>query len=264
MRSHYDTLDLAPTASPADVKRAFRREIAKYHPDKVAHLGREFQAIAADKTAELTQAYTVLTDASLRADYDAQLRTGLTPPSPKSRPEATARVFSEDASSPEPSARRGSMFSQDRAGASALVRKAAVMRFREALTQEFGRCDEAPVQGFDVTCASPGGSFFSRSAAPRILGRFVAQVDAAAVQESWTLASRAMRDERRDLCVFVMGPDVAGAEELGRAVAEQQRKPVPAGAGVVLVPVNTRTWSAHIPGDVPPAAKALIARLQAG
>ena len=264
MRSYYEALDLTPTASATDVKRAFRREIAKYHPDKVAHLGREFQVIAADKTAELTQAYTVLTDLSLRAEYDAQLGTGLTPPLSQARPEAVAQMFNGGTSSPEPAARRGSMFSQDRAGASALVRKAAMMRFRQALTQEFGRCDEAPAQGFDVTCAPPGGGFFSRSAAPRILGRFVAQVDAAAVKESWTLASRAMRNERRDLCVFVMGPDVAGAEELDRAVAEQQRKPVPAGAGVVLVPVNTRTWSAHIPGDVPPAAKALIARLQAG
>ena len=41
-------------SAPADeIKRAFRREIAKYHPDKVQHLGREFQDIAAEKTGDV-------------------------------------------------------------------------------------------------------------------------------------------------------------------------------------------------------------------
>ena len=69
-------LGVAPTASADEIKRAFRREIARYHPDKVQHLGHEFQGIAADKAAGLTQAYTTLSDASARVDYDAQLKTG--------------------------------------------------------------------------------------------------------------------------------------------------------------------------------------------
>ncbi len=172
--THYDTLGIAPTASADEIKRAFRREIARYHPDKVQHLGQEFQEIAADKAAGLTQAYTTLSDASARIDYDAQLKTGVVPPSdpghpePASqteeapaRPEPTERPASEGASRPEPkpSSGRGSMFSQDRAGASDLVRKAAVMRFRQAAHQEFGQCEEAPVQGFDVSCAPPKGGF---------------------------------------------------------------------------------------------------------
>ena len=74
--SYYEMLDVAPTAPADEIKRAFRREIAKYHPDKVQHLGREFQEIAAVKAAELTQAYKTLSDESLRADYDAQLKAG--------------------------------------------------------------------------------------------------------------------------------------------------------------------------------------------
>ncbi|MBF8300071.1 MAG: hypothetical protein HW394_441, partial [Acidobacteria bacterium] len=163
-----------------------------------------------------------------------------------------------------PAPGRRSAFSQDRAGASDLVRKAAVMRFRQATNEEFGQSEEAPVHGFDVICLPPKKGLFSRSVLPRILGRFVPQVDAVAVQESWAMASRMKRDDQRDLCVFIMGPVVAQAEELGRAIAAQRRKPMPAGGTLVLVPVNTRTWSAYIPSDAPPAAKALLARLRSG
>ena len=138
------------------------------------------------------------------------------------------------------------------------------MRFRQALDKEFGQCEESPVQGFDVACVPPKGGFLSRSVPPRMLGRFVAQVDATSVQESWAMASRMKKDDQRDLCVFLMGPAVAPAGELGRAIAEQRRKPMPAGGKLVMVPVNTRTWSAHIPNDAPPVVKALITRLQSG
>ena len=51
----YELLEVAADASSDEIKRAFRREIAKYHPDKVQHLGKEFQEIAANKAAELTR-----------------------------------------------------------------------------------------------------------------------------------------------------------------------------------------------------------------
>ena len=72
--THYDLLGIDSAASVDEIRRAFRREIAKYHPDKVQHLGHEFQDIAAIRSAELTQAYKTLTDAGLRADYDAAVR----------------------------------------------------------------------------------------------------------------------------------------------------------------------------------------------
>jgi hypothetical protein len=111
------------------------------------------------------------------------------------------------------------------------------------------------------------GGGFSRTVPPRILGRFVAQVDAAAVNESWGMAIRAKKNERkndqRDLSVFVMGPAVAPAGELGRAIVEQRRRPMPAGK-LVMVPVNTKTWSAHVLSDAPPTVKALLLRLLQG
>jgi curved DNA-binding protein CbpA len=274
VESYYDMLEVAPTATADEIKRAFRREIARYHPDKVQHLGREFQEIAAVKASELTRAYKVLSDGALRADYDAQLKAAVTPPhGPAPSPlaqDASPRAETTDrsahsgaaAASPEPSSGRAGAFSRERAGASDLVRRAVVVRFRQALNEEFGQCEEAPLQGFDVACVPPKGGFLSRSVPPRMLGRFVAQVDAASVQESWSMASRMKRDDQRDLCVFIMGPAVAPAGELGRAIVEQRRKPMPAGGKLVMVPVNTRTWAAHIPNDAPPAVKALLTRLQ--
>src|SRR5688572_927784 len=92
IKSYYDMLGLPQQASADEIKHAFRREIAKYHPDKVQHLGAEFQSIAAVKAAELTQAYRTLSDIGLRADYDAQLGSdgGLDPEPPAARPAAPA------------------------------------------------------------------------------------------------------------------------------------------------------------------------------
>ena len=73
MTTYYQLLDLSADASAAEVKRAFRREIARYHPDKVQHLGREFQAVAAGKAAALAQAYNTLSDPSARVEYNTAL-----------------------------------------------------------------------------------------------------------------------------------------------------------------------------------------------
>src|SRR5580765_1668228 len=78
-----------PRNAPADeIKKAFRREIARYHPDKVQHLGPEFQDMASGIAADLTEAYRVLMDPTLRARYDEDMRAGraLTPP-PSPRPQ---------------------------------------------------------------------------------------------------------------------------------------------------------------------------------
>ena len=212
-------LSVAPTASADEIKRAFRREIARYHPDKVQHLGREFQVIAAAKASDLTAAHGILSDASRRAEYDGQLSAAAVAPSPQSPSPASAAT--QDApgrleprgraadrassSTPTPSA-RPSVFSSDRVGASDLVRKAAVMRFRAAAIQEFGQCEAGPVRGFDVAFQPPKAGFFNRTRPPLILGRFVGTVDAVTLRESWELAARAKTDEQRDLCVFLMGP----------------------------------------------------------
>ena len=52
----------------------------------------------------------------------------------------------------------------------------------------------------------------------------------------------------------------APAGELAAAISESRRQP--AATRLLLVPVNTRTWSAHIPTDAPPVVKSLLARLK--
>lgn len=271
----YEMLDIAPDAPLEEIKRAFRREIAKYHPDKVQHLGKEFQDIAAVKAAELTHAYKTLTDEASRAQYDADLDGGVVQqerPAPPAPPAGVANPTPADAEMRRPVEERpppteppagsfASVFAEQRAGASDLVRRATVMRFRRALETEFGQFEEITLPGFEVTCV-PKSAFWGLKPLPRVLGRFVSQVDAGALTETWTLAVRLKSDGQRDLCVFVMGPALAPARELAAAIAEQRRRAAPAGGKVVIVPVNTMTWAAHVPTDAPPVVKSLLTRLK--
>lgn len=50
-------LGLSTMVTAADVKRAYRELLAKYHPDKVNHLGAEFKSIAEARTREIREAY---------------------------------------------------------------------------------------------------------------------------------------------------------------------------------------------------------------
>lgn len=274
-KTYYELLDLPSTATLEDIKRNFRREIAKYHPDKVQHLGTEFQDIAAVKAAELTQAYKTLSDDVLRGEYDELLQSGDATSAPA---RAAAPASAPAAEQPEPQAPRpqtarpaephvppspgqGSVFQQDRAASSDLILKAATMRFKTILLSEFGNCDIDQIPGFDVACI-PKPAFWKLKLPPRVVGKFVGTVDAAAVVEAWGNASRMKKDTQRDLLVFVMGPAVAPASELAAAITDQRRKPMPAGGKLTLIPVNTRNWNAHVPNDAPPVVKALLTRLK--
>ena len=108
MKSHYDVLGLDPSSDPEVIKKAFRREIARYHPDKVSHLGPEFQAMAATKAAELTTAYTTLSNATTRAAYDAALTGARPAPAPPPQPDPVTP--------PEPAAPPASFDDRGQAG----------------------------------------------------------------------------------------------------------------------------------------------------
>ena len=53
----YKILEIEPDASPEDIKKAYRRMAMKYHPDKVSHLGEDFQTAAKEKFQKVNQAY---------------------------------------------------------------------------------------------------------------------------------------------------------------------------------------------------------------
>ncbi len=53
----YIILEVDPSATDTEVKRAYRKMAAKYHPDKVAHLGEEFGQLAENKFKAVNNAY---------------------------------------------------------------------------------------------------------------------------------------------------------------------------------------------------------------
>ena len=56
----YTLLGVPPGASPEEIKSAYRRAVSRYHPDKVAHLGKEFQDLAHQKLLAIQQAHDTL------------------------------------------------------------------------------------------------------------------------------------------------------------------------------------------------------------
>ena len=53
----YKILEIAPTVSNDELKKAYRRMAMKFHPDKVSHLGEDFQNAAKEKFQKVNQAY---------------------------------------------------------------------------------------------------------------------------------------------------------------------------------------------------------------
>ncbi|MDK2979309.1 MAG: DnaJ like chaperone protein [Bacteroidales bacterium] len=53
----YKILEIEPTASDEEVKKAYRKMAVKYHPDKVSHLGEDFQQKAKEKFQRVNEAY---------------------------------------------------------------------------------------------------------------------------------------------------------------------------------------------------------------
>jgi DnaJ-domain-containing protein 1 len=58
-KSWWETLNIDENASAEQIKTAFRREISKYHPDRVEGLGMELQELADRKAKQINRAYTL-------------------------------------------------------------------------------------------------------------------------------------------------------------------------------------------------------------
>jgi len=267
-KNYYQVLEIASTAPADEVKRAFRLQIARYHPDKVQHLGKEFQAMAADRATELTEAYRILSDEGLRAEYD---RTFEDAGGQTSGVTASATPATADGAQPsagpapppasEPAPQTGPQFKQERASRDELIRKATIGHVRQALRALGGEYDEAEFRGFDLACV-PKSKMFGRSKNPRLLGRFVSRLDREAIADAWAEAAKWAGAKNDDVCVLLMGTSLAPAGELAGEIADQRRKS--RSAKLTLIPVDARVWDAHMPLDAPPIAKSLLARLKTG
>ena len=53
----YRILEVDPSATDQEIKKAYRQMANKYHPDKVSHLGDDFQNVANQKFQKVNEAY---------------------------------------------------------------------------------------------------------------------------------------------------------------------------------------------------------------
>jgi curved DNA-binding protein CbpA len=260
----YQLLSVEPTATPEEIKRAFRSEIARYHPDKVQHLGKEFQDMAASRAAALTEAYRTLMNAELRAEYDrVHLGTAATAPAvepPPHRPPAEPPSVNQQVPVRGPADRDDPplRFASERKDRDDFVRRATLDRFRKALSAEVSHVEEHPARGFDLDFTMKTKRLFSRNDGQRIAAKVVPHVDTSALQDAWNAAQKTATP----ICVFLMGSRVAPAEELANAIADLRRRSR-GRTGISVIPIDVRDWSAHIPADAPDACKNLLKRLQA-
>ena len=262
-KNYYELLELPPTASADDIKRAFRQQISRYHPDKVHHLGKEFQEMAAVRAAELTEAYGILSDDARRAEYDraASIVTVEQAQAESVTVEQTTTVESDpsdDTAAPSDAhSEYATTFVHERASRDEFVRKATLARVRQTFVELDGAYDESEARGFDLVW-TPKARVFGSIAGPRVLVRFVSTVDGRSVAEAWWHAAKWACGE--PVTVLLVGPSVAAARELARSIAEQRLKT--RGTNVGLIPIDANTWRAHVPTDTPPLCRTLVARLQ--
>ena len=262
-KNYYQLLEIGPAAPADEVKRAFRLQIARYHPDKVQHLGSEFQAMAADRADELTEAYRVLSHVERRAEYDRAVAAaeGTTePPAAAAKPSPDPAPPEGPAAPPRDSdAPVRHQFTQERASRDEFVRKATVERIRQALEAQ-GGYEETQARGFDLSF-TPKAKLFVRHTGPRLLVRVVSTVDPEAVADTWAQVGKLSLSSGQDVCVFLMGSTIASPRALAGAIADQRRRQFP-GKKPILIPIDARNWDAHMPFDAPPVAKELLARLK--
>jgi DnaJ domain len=267
VKTLYQLIGVEPSATGEEIRSAFHKEIARYHPDKVQHLGHEFHEIAVIRAAELTQAYRTLMNPSAREKYDATLGgsggatakapTGLSSACPPSTLEraATSNLSAPPAVGQE---RRN----QPPATVSDFVKRATLARFRDAA---LAVCDASmvDVRGFDAAyvCRPAGGLFKKGDDGLCLVGRLVPAVTPDAVEQAWPFGLRASADHAT-VCMMLMGELAATPKELTAAVSEQRRRSRT--DGPIVVAVDFRDWNACVPVDTPPLVRAVLQRLQRG
>ncbi|NOT22809.1 MAG: DnaJ domain-containing protein [Nitrospiraceae bacterium] len=119
MTNYYTLLELLPTATEAEIKKAWHEQIQVWHPDRFNHaptLHRKAEA----RTQLINQAYQTLSDPAARASYDAKIQPSASqgpPPRPSPAPGPASGAYSS--TPPRPQQRPRS--SQDPRGPQSLI-----------------------------------------------------------------------------------------------------------------------------------------------
>jgi DnaJ-domain-containing protein 1 len=93
--NYYAVLELLPTATTADIKKAWHEQMQVWHPDRFAHSPTLLRKAEA-RTQLINQAYQTLSDPVARTRYDAARQASTSPtqtprPSRPARPQPTPR-----------------------------------------------------------------------------------------------------------------------------------------------------------------------------
>jgi hypothetical protein len=251
MTSAEALLGIALPAPIDEVKRAYRRQISRYHPDKVHHLGEEFQVLAAEKSAQLTEVYRRLLEAN---GSDERLDDVAAPTSPP-----CAEPGVEDVPAPPP-VNRMSSWQAVAVGCPSLILTAAIDRVSQAVRLALPRVDEFTVRGFS-------GAWKTRADWRGLLKRrpIEAVLLRAPADDVGVAGQRGPR-------VRHMVPGVDGAIVIfdlvvGPLAIEPQspsnaRPPSRGERDVYAVTLDAMTWKARLPPEAPAIAHLILARVR--
>lgn len=269
VKTHYELLSLERSADADAIKKAFRREIARYHPDKVIHLGAEFQEMAATRAAELTVAYKTLTDPALRAEYDASLAAGLPPPHVPHVPHAPRPEVRDEAPPPVAPPPNDdyhtpvglkSRFASERADRDVILKRAVTGRILGIVEALYGKLETPTVRGFDLAMVPASKPRFLGSPPPRVLVKILDTVDGAAVVEAHNLALRAkVHDGKSPVVALLFSRNIAPQNEISKAnlVNARPRKSTGGPHEIAVVVVDISDWSCRLPPGCSPAVHKL-------
>jgi len=270
VKTHYELLGLEAGADADAIKKAFRREIARYHPDKVIHLGAEFQEMAATRAAELTVAYKTLSDPALRAEYDQGLSDGVPPPH---LPQTPRPAPSQENPPPPPPAEDyapppltggKARFASERADRDVILKRAIAGRVIGIVEGLYGKIETPSVRGFDLAIVPLAKPRFLGTIPPRVLVRVIDTVDGTAITEAYGAASRArVHSGKSPVVVLLLSRNIAPQAELSKAndANARSRKAPDSPDEVAVVVINASDWTCRLPPNCSAAVQKLAAQI---
>jgi DnaJ-like protein len=246
-------LGIALPASAEEVKRAYRRQISRYHPDKVQHLGEEFQVMAAEKSAQLTHIYQQLLESSGSGEIVEAARTAAEASTPAAGTTQTASVGAAPRQ-----VNRASTWQAVAVGCPSLILGAAVDRVTQSVRWTLPRAEDVPVAGFTLACRTRPdwrGFFKRRRPTEAVLLRAPADTGPGPRQRIRDLLPGV--DGAIVMIDLVLNPLAAGQQEpIGRTPPARRE------ADVFSVTVDAMTWKARVPPHAPEIAHLILERLR--
>lgn len=128
MKNYYQVLNLKPNATEAEIKRSYRVLAKRYHPDVNPN-----DASAADRFADIGEAYNVLSDPQQRAEYDAKLKEAAAPK--PNREEIIARQRAAAQAAARQAAMRNNYVRTQRVDPTMMAQRAAAQAAAQARAQ---------------------------------------------------------------------------------------------------------------------------------